>query len=212
MRRTPTKAGRSGIERSSCLVISTPPLQFRRRRLMWFGGGLGIHRREARHRVRRCLGDNCPSSAQTGPVGSRQLRLVDDSGESGLVGCSSGLWNDRENDHLSKRSSGSGASGLRPSPAIIPITEPRSRCANRKLRGQAYPSLATTSGSQPNVSQPEDCGGCATLIWDMDSGHRQRAPAHDGRWPCCSGTADLPRGDRSSVHGWAAAVARRPGG
>jgi hypothetical protein len=33
------ETGRSGIERSSCLAISTPPLQFRRRRLMWFGGG-----------------------------------------------------------------------------------------------------------------------------------------------------------------------------
>jgi hypothetical protein len=29
--------------------------------------------------------------------------LGDDSGESGLVRCSCGLWNDRENDHLSKR-------------------------------------------------------------------------------------------------------------
>jgi hypothetical protein len=35
----PTKAGRSGIERSSCLAVSTSPLQFRHRRLMWFGGG-----------------------------------------------------------------------------------------------------------------------------------------------------------------------------
>jgi hypothetical protein len=50
-----------------------------------------------------CLGDNCQSSVLYGPVGSSQVRLVDDSGESGLVGCSCGLWNDRENDHLSKR-------------------------------------------------------------------------------------------------------------
>jgi hypothetical protein len=103
MSTTRPKAGRFGIERSSCLAISTPPLQFRRRRLMWFGGGLGIHGRESRRRVRRCLGDNCQSSAQTGPVGSRQLKLVDDCGESGLVGCSCGLWNDCENDYLSKR-------------------------------------------------------------------------------------------------------------
>ena len=38
--------------------------------------------------------------------------------------------------------------------AIIPITEPRSRCADRKLRGQTDPSLATTSGWQLSVSQP----------------------------------------------------------
>jgi hypothetical protein len=51
---------------------------------------------------RRCLGDNCPSSAQTAPVGSRQLRLGRHSAECGLVGCSRAWWNDRENDHQSK--------------------------------------------------------------------------------------------------------------
>jgi hypothetical protein len=103
MSTTRPKAGRSGIERSSCLAISTPPLQLRRRRLMWFGGGLGIHGREARRRVRRCLGDNCQSSAQTGPVGSRQVRLAGDSGECGLVGCSRAWWNDQQNDHQGKQ-------------------------------------------------------------------------------------------------------------
>jgi hypothetical protein len=51
----------------------------------------------------RCLGDNCQSSGLFGPVGSRQVRREDDSGESGLVRLSCGLWNDRENDHRSKR-------------------------------------------------------------------------------------------------------------
>jgi hypothetical protein len=54
-------------------------------------------------RIPCCLGDNCPSSAQTAPVGSSQVRLGGVSGECSLVGCSCGLWNDRENDHLSKR-------------------------------------------------------------------------------------------------------------
>jgi hypothetical protein len=49
-----------------------------------------------------CLGDNCQSSAQTGPVGSRQLRLARHSVECGLVGCSRAWWNDCENDHQSK--------------------------------------------------------------------------------------------------------------
>jgi hypothetical protein len=51
----------------------------------------------------RCVGDNCQSSGLYGPIRSSQVRLGDDSGESGLVGCSCGLWNDCENDHLSKR-------------------------------------------------------------------------------------------------------------
>jgi hypothetical protein len=84
------------------LAVSTPPLQLRRRRLMWFGGGWGIHRRESRLRVRRCLGDYCQYSALTVPVGSRQLRLARHSVECGLVGCSRAWWNDRENDHQSK--------------------------------------------------------------------------------------------------------------
>src|SRR4029453_17934829 len=32
-----------------------------------------------------CLGDNCPYSAEPVPVGSRQLRLGEDSGQCGLV-------------------------------------------------------------------------------------------------------------------------------
>jgi hypothetical protein len=47
-----------------------------------------------------CLGDNCPYSAQTAPVGSSQVTLGRDSGQCGLVGCSCGLWNDRENDRV----------------------------------------------------------------------------------------------------------------
>jgi hypothetical protein len=50
-----------------------------------------------------CLGDNCQSSVLYGSVGSSQVRLGDDSGESGLVGFSCGLWNDRENDQLSRQ-------------------------------------------------------------------------------------------------------------
>jgi hypothetical protein len=50
-----------------------------------------------------CLGDNCQSSAQTGPVGSRQVRLAGDSGECGLVGCSRAWWNDQQNDHQGKQ-------------------------------------------------------------------------------------------------------------
>ena len=52
---------------------------------------------------------------------------------------------------------------------VIAITEPRSRCANRKVRGQAHPPFATTSGWQPTVSEPKDCSGCATLISDTSS-------------------------------------------
>jgi hypothetical protein len=51
---------------------------------------------------RCCLGDNCPHSVVYGSVGSSQVRLGGDSGESGLVRCSYGLWNDRENDHQCK--------------------------------------------------------------------------------------------------------------
>jgi hypothetical protein len=59
---------------------------------------------------RRCLGDNCQSSAQTAPVGSRQLRLGGHSVECGLAGCSKAWWNDPENDHQSKqREQGSAA-------------------------------------------------------------------------------------------------------
>jgi hypothetical protein len=56
-----------------------------------------------------CLGDNCQSSAQTGPAGSRQLRLGRHSVECGLVGCSRAWWNDRGNDQLSKRRDGTGS-------------------------------------------------------------------------------------------------------
>ena len=119
-----------------------------------------------------CLGDNCQSSGLYGPVGSRQLRLGRHSAESGLVRFSCGVWNDCENDHLSKRWPGSGASELRPRPVIIPITEPRSRCANRELCGQADPLLPTTSGWHPTASQPRTAEVAATLFWDTASGHR----------------------------------------
>jgi hypothetical protein len=52
---------------------------------------------------RRCLGENCQSSGLYGPVGSGQVRLGRHSVECGLVGCSRAWWNDRQNDHLSKR-------------------------------------------------------------------------------------------------------------
>jgi hypothetical protein len=41
---------------------------------------------------------NCQSSVLYGSVGSGQVRLGGDSGESGLVRFSWGLWNDRQND------------------------------------------------------------------------------------------------------------------
>jgi hypothetical protein len=50
-----------------------------------------------------CLGDNCPSSAQIAPVRSGQVRLGGASGQCGLVRFSMAWWNDRENDHQSKR-------------------------------------------------------------------------------------------------------------
>jgi hypothetical protein len=53
--------------------------------------------------VNRCLGDNCPYSAQIGPVGSRQLRLGGVSVQCGLVGCSKAWWNDHENDRPGRR-------------------------------------------------------------------------------------------------------------
>ena len=65
-------------------------------------GRAGLQRRGSR-RPARCLGDNCPYSAQTAPAGSRQLRLGRHSVECGLVGCSRVWWNDRQNDQLSKR-------------------------------------------------------------------------------------------------------------
>ena len=66
------------------------------------GYGRGSGRRS--FLVRRCLGDTCQSSVLDGPVGSGQVRLDDDCGESGLVRFSCGLWNDCETDHLSKQS------------------------------------------------------------------------------------------------------------
>jgi hypothetical protein len=56
-----------------------------------------------------CLGDNRQSSAQTGPVGSGQVRLGVDSGKYGLVRFSKAWWNDCETAH---EASGEGA--LRP--------------------------------------------------------------------------------------------------
>ena len=87
-----------------------------------------------------CLGDDCPSSGLYGPVRSSQVRLGRDSVQCGLVRFSRAWWNDRENDHLSKRRPRSGASGLRPGPAVIPITErgraaPIPSCTARRIRG-----------------------------------------------------------------------------
>ena len=58
--------------------------------------GLGNWRR--RRQPLQLLGDNCQSSGLYGLVGSGQVRLGDDSGESDLVRWSCGLWNDCEND------------------------------------------------------------------------------------------------------------------
>ena len=49
-----------------------------------------------------CLGDNCQSSGLYGSDRSRQVRFGGVSGEPGLLRFSCGLWNDRQNDHLSK--------------------------------------------------------------------------------------------------------------
>ena len=50
-----------------------------------------------------CLGDDCQSSAESVPVGSRQVRLARDSAQFGLVGCSMSSWNDRQHDHLTNQ-------------------------------------------------------------------------------------------------------------
>ena len=70
--------------------------------------------------------------------GGRNARPVSP-GPSGPTRAFTNIRSVRGNDHLSKRWPASGASELRPRPAIIPITEPRSHCANRKLRGQQNP-------------------------------------------------------------------------
>jgi hypothetical protein len=83
-----------------------PPLQLGRRDPDCSGSEAGREYSDANLNVETapcCLGDNCPSSAQTAPVGSRQLRLARHSVECGLVGCSRVWWNDRQNDQLSKR-------------------------------------------------------------------------------------------------------------
>ena len=59
---------------------------------------LDTRRLASRAQLSSYLGDNCQSSAQAGPVGSRQLRFGADSGQCGPVGCSCGLWNDCGND------------------------------------------------------------------------------------------------------------------
>jgi hypothetical protein len=70
-----------------------------------------------------CLGDNCRHSAQTGPVGSRQLRLERHSVQCGLVGCSRAWWNDRENDHQGKQR-GQGALRRWPGSNVQFLTRP----------------------------------------------------------------------------------------
>jgi hypothetical protein len=61
----------------------------------WQGGAawLDVRRPASRAQLSSCLGDNCPYSALTVPVGSRQLRLGRDSAQRGLVGCSRAWWN-----------------------------------------------------------------------------------------------------------------------
>ena len=82
---------------------------------------------------RRCLGDNCQSSAQTGPVGSRQLRLGRHSVECGLVGCSRAWWNNcnQMRAQLSWRSGVRPSSKLRlrwsDSTGLVPTGQLRSR-------------------------------------------------------------------------------------
>jgi hypothetical protein len=98
----------------SATLFMAPPMQARGRRLEPrlsrgpVGGQAEMQRRESRRRPACCLGDNCRYFVLYGPVGSSQVRLGGDCGESGLVRCSCGLWNDRENDQLSKRRGGGG--------------------------------------------------------------------------------------------------------
>jgi hypothetical protein len=175
----PTKADRSGIERSSWLAMSTPPLQFRRRSLMWFGGGLGIHRREARRRVRRCLGDNCQSSGPYGSVRPSQVRLGGDAGESGLVRFSCVLWNDRENDwrcsSIQKMLTWERAEGARPRRQPF--------CCTGAVTG---PRLRGTTGSR---SCPMPGNG-------QISGHRSRRPAGGRRTPAAAPGLRVGAGSR----------------
>jgi hypothetical protein len=50
-----------------------------------------------------CLGDDCPSSALCGPLGSGQVSLADVSVQRGVVRSGTDWWNVHQNDHLSKQ-------------------------------------------------------------------------------------------------------------
>jgi hypothetical protein len=103
------------------------------------GSEAGRHGREARRRVRRCLGDNCRSSAQTAPVGSSQVRLGRHSVECGLVACSRAWWNDQQNDHLSKRA------GC-----------PTARSRSARVRPQGHSGLTSRWMNRGSVEAPGD--------------------------------------------------------
>jgi len=97
-----------------------------------------------------CLGDNCQSSAQTAPVGSRQLRLGGDSGECGLVGCSRAWWNDRQNDQQCKLGGSRGMDGVDLNVGLLSVW--RSRVVEQMTHGGT-------------VAKPCDRARSATLIW-----------------------------------------------
>jgi len=101
-----------------------------------------------------CLGDDCPSSVLYGPVGSSQVRLGGVSAESGLVRFSCGLWNDWENDQQCK---------------LRRVQEERIGW-RRPERGVIGPFVAEQMSHGGSVTQPNNWGGCATLISDTSSG------------------------------------------
>ena len=114
-----------------------------------------------------CLGDNCPSSAQTGPVGSRQVRLGRHSVQCGLVGCSRAWWNDRENDHLSKQR----GRGSRPHAITTGVwsTGPRAGLELRQLGQDALGSspiavLAAAFGVEVESAARTASEGVAQLV------------------------------------------------
>ena len=108
--------------------------------------------------VRRCLGDNCQYSAEPPPVGSRQLRLVRDSGQCSLVGCSCGLWNDRENDQQFKQEWFKRSDGANLEACVGDV---RSGVVEQAAQGSSVAELCHGTWS-------------ATLISDTGSEHRSR--------------------------------------
>jgi hypothetical protein len=100
-----------------------------------------------------CLGDDCPSSALYGPVRFGQVRLGGDSGQCGLLRFSRAWWNDRENDHLSKRSE---RGALRRRPAKLHADKQLTSLAPA---GAAPARVCTPCLVRPRTSPPQQRPG-----------------------------------------------------